>query len=58
MSKTIGCSGSGRRNLYLVHSPVPSSVSAGHSHAGEGMVLRMKWSVKVLKRPSPVQQPP
>ncbi|KAI4567770.1 hypothetical protein MJT46_007568 [Ovis ammon polii x Ovis aries] len=31
---------------------------SGHSHAGEGMVLRMKWSVKVPKRPSPVQQPP
>ena len=53
--KTIGCSGNGRRNLYLVHSPIPSSVPAGDSHSGKGMGPRMKWSVKVLKQPSPVQ---
>lgn len=55
VSKTIGCSGNGRRNLYLVHFPIPSSVPAGDSHLVKGMGPHMKWSIKVLKRLSPVQ---
>lgn len=52
---SIGCSGNGRKDLYLVHFPIPSSVPVEESHSVRGAGPNMKGSMNIRKQLSPVQ---